>query len=157
MPGGCKPAGLLPCLLLICGCASYRAPAIEVQEVSVTDATDEALAVAFIMELKNSNSAAVELGQFTYTVWIDGTKVYAGRRSAEATLGASGSRRLSIPAVIPYRLMGWTAATVPARAEYSVEGRLRYVAPDQLAQILFDTGVHKPKVGFAHQGHVSLQ
>lgn len=123
----------------------------------MVEATDEALALAFVLDLTNPNPAAVELDEFTYTVSIDGMKVYAGRRAAEATLGASGSRRITIPAVIPFHDLGWTARTLPADAAYKIRGRLRYLAPSQLARIFLDTNVLKPGVGFAGEGRVELE
>ncbi len=160
MPPGLNPAFhacLLLCLTLGVGCAGYKAPTVRVKEAARTRMSDEAVALAFVLELENPNPIGIELDEFTYTISIDGTKVYAGRRAAEATLGASKSRQLTIPAVVPFHLVGWTARTIPARAVYRIDGELRFVAPTQIAQILFDTGVFKPKVGFSDEGHVAFE
>ena len=139
------------------GCSNFRAPAVSVNDVSVIDATEEALALSFVMDLQNPNQAAVPLHEFRYTVAIDGKEVYAGRRAGGVTLSAAGSRQVLLPAVVPYEKVGWRAEALPASVSYSVKGQLSYNAPNRLAQILFDTGVRRPKVSFASRGELHLR
>ena len=63
------------------GCSRFSAPRVSVNEVSVIDATEDALALSFVMGLQNPNQAAVPLHEFRYTVAINGKEVYAGRRA----------------------------------------------------------------------------
>jgi len=139
------------------GCSSFRAPTITINDVFVTDATEEALALQFVMDLSNPNRAAVPLHEFVYTLAIDGKEVYAGRRTGGVTLSAQGSRQLLLPAVIPYSAVGWTADTLPAGVTYTLTGQLQYNAPNRLAQILFDSGVRRPKVSFGKRGELQLR
>ena len=139
------------------GCSSFRPPTVTVNDVSVSDATEEALALSFVMDLRNPNRAAVPLHEFVYTLAIDGKEVYAGRRAGGVTLSADGDRQLLLPAVVPYSAVGWTAVTLPASVSYSLTGQLQYNAPNRLAQVLFDSGVRRPKVSFGHSGQLQLQ
>ena len=109
------------------------------------------------MGLENPNHAAVPLHEFRYTVAINGKEVYAGRRAGGVTLSAVDSRQVMLPAVVPYDTMGWGAQSLPASVKYTVRGELQYIAPKRLAQILFDTGMRKPKVSFRSRGELQLR
>ena len=126
---------LLAALAAAPGCSGFRAPMISVNHVSVTDATEEALALSFVMDLKNPNRAAVPLH----------------------ALSAEGNRQVLLPAVVPYSKVGWTALTLPTDVSYSLTGQLHFNAPNRLAQILFDTGVRRAKVSFQQRGRLQLQ
>ncbi len=138
------------------GCDGFRAPTVSVMDATLIDATDEALALSFVMELANPNTAAVPLLEFRYTLAIDGKEVYAGRRSGAVTLSAVDSRQVSLPAIVPYRALGWTPQTLPASVDYTFTGRLQYYAPKRLTQVLFDTGTRRPKVPFSARGTLHL-
>lgn len=146
---------LLACVLLA-GCSGYRAPSINVAGAEVIETTEEAVAIRFALDLVNPNPEALELRQFDYALAVDGRKVYSGRRSAEATLRAGGTKRLFIPAVVRYDLMGWDARAHPAEVGYSLNGSLLYVTPGEIAEILLDTGVRKPRIRFSDTGRVGL-
>ena len=143
-------------LLLLSGCSRFHAPSVAVKDVALTEATDEALAIAFVMDLANPNTAAVPLHEFRYTLAIDGKEVYAGRRAGGVTLSAVDSRQVSLPAIVPYDKVGWTTATLPATVDYTFTGKLQYNAPNRLAEVLFDTGTRRPKVAFAGSGTLQL-
>ncbi|MHC4413906.1 MAG: LEA type 2 family protein [Planctomycetota bacterium] len=143
-------------LLSLPGCTRYRSPEISLARVMMTESGDEALALGFEVELANPNVAPLELDEFRYTVEIDGREVYAGRRAAGATLSAAQTRRLTIPAVVPYHRMGWTAGP-PPQVTYALRGALRYRTPSELAQQLFDAGVRRPRTSFGGRGQVALQ
>ncbi len=148
---------LLFALVFLTGCKSFQAPGVGVAEVSVTEATDEALGLTIVTNLINPNNAPVELYEFRYSVDVDGKRVYSGRHAGGATLSAAGSRTLSLPAVVPYERVGWQAHDLPASARYSISGKLQYNAPTQLAEILLDTGVRRPKVGFSDKGQLAIR
>ena len=139
------------------GCAGYRAPAISVTGVRVTGATAEAMAVEIGLVWRNLTPRPMELDEFRYTLSVGGASVYEGRRAAEATLAGNETQRLTLPAVIPDRRAGWRGSGRPAEAEYSVSGQVRYLAPSQLAQVLFDTGVRRPRAGFSSRGRIRLE
>ncbi len=138
-------------MLLLVGCTGLRPPAISVNEVAVADTTEEALALAIMVELRNPNTSPLELYEFRYTVAVDGRQVYTGRRAGAATLSAVGHRTITLPAVVPYPDAGWQSGDLPASASCTVRGRLQYNAPSDIAGILFDTGVRRPKVRFSRK------
>ena len=146
----------LAAMLTMVGCAGFRAPVVAITEVAIAETGDEALGVVITMDLRNPNAAPLELDEFRYTMSINGTQVYAGRRAGGVTIGAAGSRRLTIPAVITDERAGWMGEGRPSAAEYSVSGRLVYYAPNRLAQVLFDTGTRKPKVKFTGRGTMQI-
>ncbi len=147
---------MLAVLAVASGCDGFRAPTVSVMDVSLVDATDDALALWFVMDLANPNTAAVPLQEFRYTLAIDGKEVYAGRRSGAVTLSALDSRQITLPAIVPYHAMGWTAQTLPASVDYILTGRLQYYAPRRLTQVLFDTGTRRPKVPFSARGTLQI-
>ena len=142
-------AALAP-VWLGCGCSQYRPPAITIGPAAVVERTDEAIALGVELDLTNPNDEPLELREFNYAVSIQGKTVYTGRRAAEATLSAKGTKRLTLPVVVP-------VAQVPATAPdggipWSISGNLLYVTPGEIAELLLDTGVRKPKVSFSGKG-----
>jgi LEA14-like dessication related protein len=138
------------------GCSIYRDPALNVGQPAVHETTEQALTLRFPIDLQNPNEEPLKLLQLEYDVRVDGRTVYSGIRDAQATVASHGTRQVEIPAVVRYDDLNWTAANVPAQARYSISGKLQYVTPGEIAQILFDTGVRKPRAGFRAQGDVDL-
>ena len=151
-------ARILPIVFLaaMSGCTGFREPVVTIVGASITETSDSAIGLDLLLELANSNSEAVELNEFTYAITINGTGTYRGRWAASATLPSNGSRQLVIPAVVRYDQMGWTENSLPAEASFGISGSLHYIAPGDIAEILFDTGVRKPKVSFRGQGILNL-
>jgi len=145
-------------LALTGGCSPYRDPAIAINSAKLADKSDEALALQFTLDLNNPNSDPLKLSQFEYDVSINGVKAYSGLRSAQATLASSTQRQLQIPAIIRYDTMGWTpGSSLPPSVRFDVVGRLQYLTPGDIAQVLFDTGVRRPKAHFSGSGEVDLK
>ena len=138
------------------GCTVYRDPSVSVVGVVVTETADGLLGLDFSLVLENPNQQPLALHEFNYTVAVDGAVAYRGRWAASATLPASGVRRLTIPAVVRYDQVGRTASSDTSKPRYDLAGYLLYLAPGDIAEILFDTGVRKPKASFAAQGILDL-
>jgi hypothetical protein len=136
------------------GCAASRAPSISVGQVAITEASDEAAALVFALDVRNPNKTSLELYEFRYTLAVDGKHVYTGRRAPDATLGSAATRRMTLPAVIPYRRLGWSAEALPPHARYALSGKLVYVVPSTIAKILFDSGVRRPRSTFSDRGEI---
>jgi len=120
----------------------------------VIETSREAMTLHIAADLSNPNDEPLKLLSFSYQVKMDGLKVYQGERAAEATLAANEQRQVIIPAVIRFADAGGSVAAPPANIIYSISGSLQYITPGEIAQILFDSGVRKPKAGF--QGNVLL-
>lgn len=148
-------AGMVVLAAGVAGCGQ-RAPMVAVAAVTLGDSSDEALVLQFQLELVNRGSEPLRLREFRYQLSVDGKPVFQGRRAAEATLGAGATRRMQVPVVLRYDRVGWTATDRPAEIPYTMSGSLLYVSPGELAEILFDTGVRKPTVGFGGKGTIRL-
>ncbi len=150
-------ASILFALGVTGGCASFNAPQIQVQSVSVTETTDDALTIAFDLILTNRNDAPVELIEFEYNLEVDGRSVYSGRRDAQATVPAGGTWSLRVPAVIPFSDVGFSTSTMPEQVQYDVGGSLLYISPGALAEVLMDAGIYRPTTGFGAAGSLTLR
>lgn len=142
-------------VIALSGCAGYENPQINITGVRLTETTDEAAALSFGLDLHNPNNEPLTLLEFEYDLVIDGKPVFEGKRAAETTLAARGSKSIAIPAVIPFEAAKWLEG-VPPSAEYRVAGKLRYLTPGKIFQVLFDLGVRRPTVGFSDAGVVAL-
>jgi hypothetical protein len=148
-------AGMAVLAAAAAGCGQ-RSPRVAVAAVTLGDSSDEAQVLQFQLDLENRGSEPLRLREFRYRLSLDGKLVFDGRRAAEATLGAGATRRVEVPAVVRYDRVGWTARDRPAEVPYTVSGSLMYISPGELAEILFDTGVRKPTVGFGGKGILRL-
>jgi hypothetical protein len=136
------------------GCATYRDPVITVREVSLVDASQEACALRFAIDLENPNDEPLELRRFDYALVLDGKPVFTGRRSAETTLAARGRGTLALPAVVPFERAGWVDGHPPRAAAYTISGRLQYLTPGKIAEALLDLGVRRPSAAFSGKGEL---
>ena len=147
---------VLASLAVLTGCSSYRAPRITLGSVSVAEITDEALALQINLDLQNPNTTALGLDELRYTITVDGTLAFVGRRAAGRTLSSLETRRLTLPGVIDFETIGWSPSSGPRQVRYTVRGSLWYQTPSEIAQLLFDTGMRRPKVRFGIDGQLTL-
>jgi len=134
--------------IMLGGCSTFRDPQVTIVSASVVETSDEAMTLHITADLANPNDESLQLLNFNYHVTVDGQRVFQGIRSAEATLGGNQQRQVTIPAVVRFVDVGWSPTAVPADVEYAVSGTLQYITPGSIAQILFDSGVRKPRAGF---------
>ncbi len=136
------------------GCTMIRRPAVSVARVAVNEVGGEAVGLGCVLELANPNAIPLRLDEFRYELSIDGETVYEGRRSAEATLGARSTRTITVPAVVPAG--SWREAEGGERRPgYELRGTVRYRAPSDLARLLFDLKVRRPKAAFRGEGEIA--
>jgi hypothetical protein len=133
------------------GCTSYSAPTLEVAQARVKEESRSGLVIDFAIDATNRNDVELPLKEVRYTLRLDGREVFSGVRSPEASLRRLGTQRFHIPAAVAL-----DGAAPGGRAHYALEGELLYVTPGQLAQVLFDIKVRRPRVGFGAEGDVSL-
>lgn len=146
------PLMLLTLLSATTGCSSVTRPGVAIEGASFGASSDDAQVLDFALRLENENREPLELHEFHYTLMINGQTVYSGRRSAEATLSARGGKVIVIPAVVPRSSLSDAGSSIG----YQLSGRLWYRSPGELADILFDSGLHRPSVGFGTQGDLEL-
>lgn len=130
------------------GCSAYRAPEIEVTGARVTQETSQGMVIEFTLSASNANEVDLPLERVTYALQLGGQRVFAGTRSAEATVRRLGTQGFALPAAIDLAQFDLPAGEVP----YEITGSVVYVTPGEIAQILFDAGVRRPRSTFRQRG-----
>ncbi len=138
---------LLAVALLPAACA-YRPPTLTVADARISEQTEAGYVITFDIDAANDNAIELPLARIDYVVFLDGQRVFTGTRSAEASLRRRGVQRLTLPAAVP------ADAMPPGECEYELRGRLTYLIPGRLAEVLFDAGVLRPRVGFSAEGQL---
>lgn len=131
------------------GCESYRSPELSVVDARAVERTEAGTGLRFTLDATNENDVALPLREVTYTLDVDGRRVFSATRSPEATLRRQGTQQFVLPAVIPTE-----GGSGGGGGRYRLAGTLTYVTPGQIAELLFDTGVSVPSVGFSFEGEV---
>ncbi len=150
-----RPAALALAVLgaLLTGCSRYKHPELSVAEVKLTEETASGYVLEFVLDTRNDNPEPLPLREVRYSLAIDGREVFSGVRSAQATLRRYGTQRISLPAAVALE-----PGAAPPRGvvRYALDGELSYVTPGQIARILFDTRVRRPRLGFHERGELDL-
>lgn len=132
------------------GCAGEPPPRIRATGVEVREQTQAGVVLAITLEADNLTKTPLPLREVTYSLYLDGEKVFEGERSAEATIQRFGSQRVVLPAAfVP-------TGKVQGRARYRVEGTMTYLVTGALAEALFDADVLRPSVSFVGEGEADL-
>jgi hypothetical protein len=144
------------------GCTTYRAPALQISQIRMVEETPAGLVLNFDIDAFNANEIELPLREVRYTVRLHGadgdTAVFSGVRSPEATLRRLGTQRISFPAAVAIddQQRGAADRRPTGIVRYTLEGELRYITPGQIAQILFDLSIRRPRVWFSDEGMVDL-
>lgn len=133
---------------LLAGCSTYDAPTLSVVDARITQETDAGVVIDFGLDASNTNEFEVPLERVSYTLRLDGRRVFTGTRSAEATVRRLGTQRVTLPAAIDLAKFELPTGDVP----YELSGSVVYVTPGEIAELLFDAGVRRPKAKFRHRG-----
>lgn len=134
------------CAATLGGCSLQPAPQISLVDARVAQRTEDGVVVEFDLEARNPGEVALPLKRVDYELLIDGRRVFEGSRSPEATLRRFGTQALRLPAVVG-RDAG--AELISGTRAVQLRGRVSYVEPDKLSEILFDTGIREPSVRLA--------
>lgn len=137
----------------LAGCSGHTAPTLSVAGSRLVQATPGGYVVAFDIDAQNANEVELPLREVRYSLTLDGREVFSGVRSPEATLRRLGTQRFTIPASVALE-PGQAPPTGPT--PYVLEGHLAYIAPGQIAQVLFDIRVRRPTVRFREEGVLDL-
>lgn len=125
------------------GCGTYAAPKLDVERARVVESSPAGKVIQFELSAENVNAEALPLRDVRYDVFVDGAKVFEGRRSAEATLRAFGTQTLVLPATVA------AGTALPSgNANVEIRGELVYQTPGIFADILFDNELRTPTVSF---------
>jgi hypothetical protein len=155
------PLVRLACLLAVAaigllggGCQSYTPPTLSVSRAEPLEHTPDGCSMVFTIDARNDNEDALPLRTVEYRLDLNGSEVFHGTRSAEATLRRLGAQQLKLPAVVA--LTPQTQPLASGKAHYRLSGSMYYITPGRLAETLFDAGVHMPSVAFLFEGEIDL-
>lgn len=150
------PAACAVCLLSA-GCIRQATPpTLTVTGARVIDRTAEVAIVEFDLEADNTNDIALPLRELRYEFAVDGDTVFTGSRSPEATIRRFGSQAITVPVVVPLAELEGATLDDAGGVPYRLKGRVTYIIPGALAELLFDTNVRRPTVGFEDRGSLDL-
>jgi hypothetical protein len=138
-------AKLFPLLVgvgLLAGCTIPSDPQLSVTGASVTQRDADSSVVVFTLRAVNENEEVLPLKRVNYSVQVGGRAVFTGERSPEVSIPGKGEQTFTIPAVIP------GPAPAPG-TPLMLTGDVTYISPGLLAEVLFDTGVRRPRAGFS--------
>ncbi|MEL6328154.1 MAG: LEA type 2 family protein [Planctomycetota bacterium] len=138
------------------GCRFGDAPRFRVLAVEEASRTDEAVVLRFTLEARNRTDDQLPLRQADYALDLDGRRVFSGSRSAEVTVGSFATQPFTLPAVVP---IADAAELLDGRSEvsYALSGRVEYITPGQLAEVLFDSGLRRTTAPLGARGVLELE
>ena len=137
------------------GCSRYRDPDFDVIAIRELERTQEALVLGFTLRARNPNDEALPLKQASYRLSLDGRTVFDGQRSAEAILRRfDDAQTIELPAVVPAADFDLARFDQPAPVPYRLTGTVEYQTPGELAEVLFDSGVRRPKAHISVGGEL---
>lgn len=142
--------GVVALLSALSGCAS-GGPRVKVVGAGVRESSEAGMVLGFLLECENPGEDPLPLRTASYTVWLDGRRVFEGQRRAQATLRRYGTQEIVLPAA-----MAHAGGPRAGAHEYRIEGTLTYLAPGALAQVLFDAEIVRPSRGFSGEGTLEI-
>ena len=146
---------LVALVLAAVGCG-HTPPTFEVVGARLAERTDDGVVLEFDLDATNTNQDELPLEVASYSLSIDGKRVFTGRRSPEATLHRFGTQRITLPAAIPLEAPADADALTTGLHRYRLEGSITYLAPGVLADVLFDARVYRPSTRFSDQGQIDF-
>ena len=140
----------------LAGCSSVHAPRFNIVAVQETERTERAVVLGFTVEAVNPNDVALPLRRASYTLTLDGERVFSGSRIARATVPRYGRQRFELPAVVPADLIDPARFDRPGDMPYTLDGTVQYQRPGRLAEFLFDINLRRPKAPLHLRGTLDL-
>lgn len=138
------------------GCSGTTKPSATVTDATIRSRTAEAAVIEFVVETSNPNDIELPMRDVVYTLSLDGRRVFSGRRDAQATMPRGREQRITIPVVVPMR-DGGDRGVEPGVYGYRLTGHIYYSLPSQLADVLFDAKLSRPKISISDEGEIDLR
>jgi hypothetical protein len=143
------------CFLLVCifafQCCGIRAPVTKFNGVTLTQSTQEAIALDAEFEISNTNDEPLKLKQYEYVVFAGDRTVYRGIAAAQQTVPRWATIVSTIPIVI-------RRVDLPQDEQFNWElsGHLSYIPPTALAETLLKSGLSKPTTPIRAHGVIEI-
>jgi LEA14-like dessication related protein len=148
---------LLAAVLLSVGCSTATPPRFNVLGVAERERTDEAVVLDFTIGAENRNEDALPLERATYTLSLDGQRVFEGQRLARVTIPRFGEQRLVLPVVVPADLVPVARFDGGGEMRYRLDGEIEFQTPGRLAEFLFDVNLRRPTAPLGLRGVLELE
>jgi hypothetical protein len=127
---------------LTIGCATAKAPSVTLTDMTVSFDEPDGAVLWFELTIVNSDIVDLPLAEARYSVSVDGETVFRGVRSAEATVPSKGVATVRLPASAP------NGSGIEPGQAVSIQGRITYLTPSRLSEVLFDADVFRPEKVF---------
>lgn len=135
--------------MLFVGCESFKRnylqePKAELKEVKVTNAGLSAATLLFVLEIKNPNKSALDIGDVSYQTFLDNKFFSEAKVDRKYTIPAQGAALVELPLPVEYsKIAGGLARVLKGEeVEYRIKGDARF----SLFKVPFDkTGKLKMK------------
>jgi Late embryogenesis abundant protein len=132
------------------GCNKAIAPTFKAMGVREIEHENDRSVIEFSIEATNPNKEPIPLRRVYYAVELDGVEVYSGMRSPQTTLHTYSSHLFTLPAVIPGDLL-----SNAGEVEYRLIGRVEYIPPGRLSEVLFDAEMKVPEAPMDISGTIN--
>ena len=139
----CCAIAAISALPLLTGCATATPPSVSMSGMSVSFDEPDGSVMWFELTIENTDTVDLPLAEARYSVMVDGETVFRGVRSAEATAPAMGNATVRLPASAP------DGSGIEPGAKVTIQGRLTYLTPSRLSEVLFDADIFRPEKGFS--------
>lgn len=137
-----KFAGLLLAAVALAGCATAKAPTVELSGMSASFDEPDGSTLWFNLVVVNTDTVDLPLAEARYSVMVNGETVFSGVRSCEATAPARGEALVRLPASAP------NSVAINPGDDVTIRGRITYLTPSRLSEVLFDADIFRPEKAF---------
>jgi LEA14-like dessication related protein len=96
-------AALLAALAALASCAGIEKPEVTLSGVEVKGLSADGVSLALILDVENPNTFGADIGELTYTVYLDDTRVATGVQDEKVPLPAGGTTEVSVPFTILWK------------------------------------------------------
>ena len=143
---------MIAIVLTAVGCSSAVPPRFSVVSVAERERTDEAVVLDFTIGAENRNEEALPLERATYSLSLDGRRVFEGQRLARVTVPRFGEQRLVLPVVVPADAVPLSRFDATGEMRYELDGEIEYQTPGRLTEFLFDVNLRRPTAPLGLRG-----
>jgi hypothetical protein len=154
-----RPALILAPLTLaafLTGCAlrlprwhHVTKPSAQVTSVRLDDQSEQGARVIITVALSNPNDLSLPLIRSAYTVKLGDLPAATFHEDPLKALPRTGPQTVELAAAVP------TNGASVAGMDYRVSGSITYEPPGEVRQVLTESGVPLPTVGFSSSGSLS--
>ncbi len=140
-----KMLGLVMLLVVaqpLVGCATAMEPSVTLTWMTVSYDETDGTVLWFELAVVNGDVVDLPLAEAKYSVSTRGETFFSGVRSAEATAPSRGVAVVRLPASAP------RGVKIGPGDEVTISGRLTYLTPSRLSEVLFDADIFRPEKTF---------